>query len=346
MDWYYVRCYNDPMLRFDPLQLQFPIIQAALSGYSDAPMRQIARECGAEFTLCEVFLNQFVVNVSQGKKSKLYLAMEATDHPTGAQLMGSDPEMFVLAAKRLVEFGFDLIDLNFACPVKKVLGRCRGGYLMTAPQTALEIVGRVRESLPADIPLTIKLRKGFDDSSQSEDRFFEILDGAFARGIAAATVHGRTVLQRYTGLSDWDFISRVKHHAGNRVILGSGDLFDAPTVVRRMKETGVDGVAMARGVIGNPWLFREVRAALAGDPIPQPPSLAEQYVVILRHYNLSETLYGAHRSATDMRKFGVYYAKLHPEQTAVRDAFVQAKTRDDWLAVLNSWYRDDYHGNR
>ena len=327
------------MLTFDHLQLPFPVIQAALSGYSDAPMRQISRECGAEFTLCEVFLDQFVVNVSRGKKSKLYLALDDTDHPTGAQLMGSEPDMFVLAAKRLVEFGFDLIDLNFACPVKKVLGRCRGGYLMTDPPTALEIVERVRNAIPPNIPLTIKLRKGFDDSPQSEDRFFEILDGAFAWGIAAATVHGRTVLQRYTGLSDWDFLGRVKRHAGSRVILGSGDLFDAGTVVRRMKETGIDGVALARGIIGNPWLFRQVRAALAGEPVPPPPTLAEQHVVILRHYDLSETLYGAHRSVTDMRKFGVYYAKLHPQETAVRDAFVRVKNRDDWLAVLETWYQ-------
>ena len=329
------------MFRFDNLQLHFPVIQAALSGYSDAPMRQISRECGAEFTLCEVFLDQFVVHVSQGKKSRFYLAMDSSDHPTGAQLMGSEPEMFVLAAKRLVEFGFDLIDLNFACPVKKVLGRCRGGYLMTNPSMSMGIVERVRESIPANIPLTIKLRKGFDDSPQSEDRFFEILDGAFARGVAAATVHGRTVLQRYDGLSDWNFIGRVKRHAGDRVILGSGDLFDAETVVRRMKETGVDGVALARGAIGNPWLFCQVHAALAGNPIPPPPTLAEQYDVILRHYNLSETLYGAHRSASDMRKFGVYYAKLHPNETAVRDAFVRAKNRDDWLAVLQTWYRGD-----
>ena len=327
------------MLSFDHQQLPFPVIQAALSGYSDAPMRKISRECGAEFTLCEVFLDQFVVHVSQGKKSKFYLTLDETDHPTGAQLMGSDPDMLVSAAKRLVESGFDLIDLNFACPVKKVLGRCRGGYLMADPPRTLDIVERVRASIADNIPLTIKLRKGFDDTPQSEDRFFEILDGAFARGIAAATVHGRTVLQRYTGLSDWDFLGRAKRHAGNRVIIGSGDLFDAETIVRRMSETSVDGVALARGVIGNPWLFRQVRAALSGEPVPPPPTLAEQYAVILRHYELAETLYGAHRSATDMRKFGVYYAKRHPQETAVRDAFVRAKNRDDWLDVLQTWYQ-------
>ncbi|MCL2346696.1 MAG: tRNA-dihydrouridine synthase family protein [Planctomycetaceae bacterium] len=325
-------------LQIGCLNLKFPAIQAALSGYSDAPMRRISRLCGAEFTLCEVFLDQFVVNVSQGNKARLYLAVDGSDHPTGAQLMGSDPEMFVSASKKLVDSGFDLIDLNFACPVKKVLGRCRGGFLMTAPKKALEIVDRVRGTLSDRIPLTIKLRKGFDDSAGSEDRFFEILDGAFERGIAAATVHGRTVLQRYAGLSDWNFLAKVKRHAGKRLIFGSGDLFTAETVVQRMSETGVDGVALARGVIGNPWLFGQVRAALSGQPVPPMPTLAEQAEMILRHYDLSESLYGAHRSASDMRKFGVYYAKLHPNEIDVRTDFVKAKNRNDWLAILEKWY--------
>ncbi|MCL2624285.1 MAG: tRNA-dihydrouridine synthase family protein [Planctomycetaceae bacterium] len=361
------------MLTLDSLQLQFPVIQAALSGYSDAPMRAISREHGAELTLCEVFLDLFVVNVSRGSKSRFYLKVSAAEscsntdrnttdsnttdsnttdsntdgcfgsdsaHPTGAQLMGSEPDMFVVAAGKLVEFGFDLIDLNFACPVKKVLGRHRGGYLMTDPPAALEIVARVREAIPPNIPLTVKLRKGFDDSRQSEDRFFELLDGAFDRGISAATVHGRTVLQRYEGLSDWDFIRRVKQHVGKRVIIGSGDLFDAEIALRRMTETGVDGIALARGVIGNPWLFRQVRAVLANTPVPPPPTLTEQAAVMMRHYDLAEAFYGAH-PASDMRKFGVYYAKLHPNESSVRDAFVRAKTRDDWIAVLQQWYGYD-----
>jgi len=328
------------VLSFDNLRLQFPVIQAALSGYSDAPMRKISRLCGAEFTLCEVFLDKFVVDVSRGNKSRFYLAVDGSDHPTGAQLMGSEPEMFVAAANRLIAFGFDVIDLNFACPVKKVLGRNRGGSLMKSPQTVLEIVDRVRNAIPPNIPLTIKLRKGYDDSPQSEEQFWEILDGSFHRGIAAATVHGRTVKQRYDGLSDWNFIAKVKQHAGSRTILGSGDLFSAETVLRRMKESGVDGVALARGAIGNPWLFSQTRAALNGEPIPPPPTLAEQYEMILQHYNLSETLYGAHRSASDMRKFGINYAKLHPEPLAVRDAFVQAKNHDDWMNVLKMWYRE------
>src|SRR5215469_15086016 len=134
-----------PPLRLGAIEVRVPVIQAALSGYSDAPMRKIARKFGCEFALCEVMLDQFVVAVSK-RKSRLYFA-ELDEHPIGAQLMGSEPVQFVRAAQRLVDVGFDLIDLNFACPVKKVLGRHRGGYLMSDPKSALAIVSAVRQNI-------------------------------------------------------------------------------------------------------------------------------------------------------------------------------------------------------
>jgi len=325
-------------MQIGPLILDFPVIQAALSGYSDAPMRRISRLFGAEFTLCEVMLDQFVLSVTKGNKARFYLGVDENDHPIGAQLMGCEPETFVLAARKMVDAGFDLVDLNFACPVKKVLGRARGGYFMAQPKKGVEIIDRVRCSLPDSIPLTMKLRKGFDDSVQSEDAFFEILDGGFEHGIAAVTVHGRTVKQRYTGESDWNFIARVKKHLGKRLLIGSGDLFDMETVQKRMRESGVDGVALARGIIGNPWLFTRVKAALDGKPIPPAPTLVEQREIILRHYDLSEAFYGSHRAAAEMRKFGVYYSKLHPNHEQVRADFVKTKNRDDWVHVLKKWY--------
>lgn len=328
-------------LRFGNIEVRFPVIQAALSGYSDAPMRKIARMFGADFTLCEVLLDQFVVAVSK-RKSRLYFA-DSEEHPCGAQLMGSEPEQFVQAATRLVGEGFDLIDLNFACPVKKVLGRGRGGFLMSAPRTALEIVQAVRDGIPDSIPLTIKLRRGFDDSPESRKKFFEILDGAVRRGVCGFTVHGRTVRQRYEGESDWDFIRSVKEHLieqghSNIALVGSGDLFSADDCLKRFQETGVDGLALARGVIGNPWLFRETATVLSGRPCPAPPSLAEQKEILTEHFRLSCELYGSRRAATTMRAFGVKYSRLHPESEAVRFDFVRAKNADDWQAILQQWY--------
>ena len=331
-----------PPLRLGAMEIRVPVIQAALSGYSDAPMRKIARKFGCEFLLCEVMLDQFVVAVSK-RKSRFYFA-DSDEHPIGAQLMGSEPTQFVRAARRLVDEGFDLIDLNFACPVKKVLGRQRGGYLMSDPKSALDIVSAVRQHIPDTIPMTLKLRKGFDDSPESRARFFEILDEAVHLGICGVTVHGRTVRQRYEGESDWDFIREVKQHllAKNRpdvAVIGSGDLFTAEICMQRLTESGVNGLALARGVIGNPWLFREVSAVLCQQPKPEPPGLAEQREVLAEHFHLSADLYGERRAATTMRAFGVKYCLLHPCSDQVRQDFVQVKTAADWNAVLEKWYR-------
>ncbi len=169
--------------------------------------------------------------------------------------------------------GFDVIDINFGCPVKKVLGRCRGGYLLGQVDTALEIVARVREAVPAEIPVTVKMRRGLDDTPASRDNFYRIFDGAFQRGVAAITVHGRTVVQRYVGPSRWEFLRELKQHAGSRTVLGSGDLFTPQACLDMIAQTGVDGVTAARGAIGNPWIFAQARALAAGLPLPEPPSV-------------------------------------------------------------------------
>ena len=334
---------NLPQLHLGPLTIGFPVTQAALSGYSDWPMRRIARRFGAAYTLCEVMLDQFILSVTKGNKAKRFLKVSDDEHPCGAQLMGAVPEMFPPAALKLVAAGFDVIDLNFACPVKKVLGRCRGGFLLSDPPTALSIVARVRDALPAAVPLTVKLRRGMDDSQVSRDKFLEIFEGAFRLGAAAATVHGRTVRQRYEGLSSRPFLAEVKSHAGSRTVLGSGDLFSAGDCLDMLRETGVDGVAVARGAIGNPWIFEQARALAEGVVLP-PPGLHAQRAVIAAHYRLSEEIYGPRRACQVMRKFGIKYARLHPASLAVRDAFVAVTGPADWQAVLARWYAEDLPG--
>ncbi len=275
-----------------------------------------------------------MVQVSRGKKADRYLRVTDEEHPVGAQLMGADPKDFAPAAERLVAAGFDVIDINFGCPVKKVLGRCRGGYLLGQVETALEIVSRVREAVPADIPVTVKMRRGLDDRQESRDNFFRIFDGAFQRGVAAITVHGRTVVQRYVGPSRWEFLREVKQHAGSRVVLGSGDLFTPQACLDMIAQTGVDGVTAARGAIGNPWIFPQARALAAGLPLPDPPSVREQRAVIAEHYRLADELYGPEVSSRHMRKFGIKYSQLHPQGRAVRDAFVAVTGPDEWRAVF------------
>jgi nifR3 family TIM-barrel protein len=252
--------------------------------------------------------------------------------------MGSEPDQFARAAAAMVEAGYDVIDINFACPVKKVLGRCRGGFLLSQPDAAIEIIRQVHAVVAGRRPVTLKMRRGMDDSANSEQAFFRILDASFLIGIDAVTIHPRTVQQRYIGPSRWDFLRRVKKHVGNRTVLGSGDLFSADDVVRMMGQTGVDGVLLARGCIGNPWLFRECRAALSGRPVPPPPTVAEQREIIAEHYRLAVETYGELRGTKIMRKFGIKYAELHPMGPDVMKAFIAARSAADWHGVLNHWY--------
>ena len=204
-----------PLLKIGSLEIGFPVVQAALSGYSDWPMRLLARRHGASYTLCEVMFDQFLVTMKDNRhRNRHFLHLTDDERPVGGQLMGAEPDQFSRGALKLVEAGFDVIDINFGCPVKKVLGRCRGGFHLSQPPIALEIIRRTREAVPSHIPVTVKMRRGLDDTQQSRDNFFTIFDGAFAAGIAAITVHGRTVVQRYNGPSRWQFLTEVKRHAG------------------------------------------------------------------------------------------------------------------------------------
>ncbi|MGB0717100.1 MAG: tRNA-dihydrouridine synthase, partial [Phycisphaerae bacterium] len=178
-------------MKIGPFEIDVPFVQAALSGYSDIPMRRLARRFGCPYTLNEVVLDKIVVQ--PGKKKRSILQVPEDDHPVGGQLMGADPEVFGSAALLMAEAGYDVIDINFGCPVKKVLGRCRGGFLLSQPDTALDIIRRVYDAVGSTHPVTVKMRRGMDDTAESERNFFTILDGAFNIGLVAATVHGRTV---------------------------------------------------------------------------------------------------------------------------------------------------------
>jgi nifR3 family TIM-barrel protein len=258
--------------------------------------------------------------------------------------MGAEPEQFGPAAQRLVERGFDVIDINFGCPVKKVLGRCRGGFHLSQPEVALEIVTRVRDAVPAHVPVTLKMRRGIDDSAESREKFFEIFDGAYERGVVAITVHGRTVMQRYDGPSRWEFLRELKAYAGERIVLGSGDLFDAQACLDMIRYTGVDGVTVARGAIGNPWVFAQARALARGEPLPSPPSLLGQRDVIAEHYRLAEEIYGAEHCVPTMRKFGIKYSRMHPQHKLVREDFARVNQAGAWRQVLEKWYGVDGPG--
>lgn len=324
------------MLRIGHLSFDFPVVQAALSGYSDAPMRRVARRLGAPYAIHEVVLDQLVLQ--PGKIQKRLLALHPEDHPVAAQLMGAEPQQFANAAATMAQSGYDVIDINFGCPVKKVLGRCRGGFLLSQPNTAVQILKHVRDAVPKTIPVTLKMRRGIDHDPQSEKNFFHIFDAALSIGIDAITVHPRTVKQAYIGPANWDFLRHVKRAAGNHTILGSGDLFSPKDIKNMLEHTGVDGVTVARGCIGNPWIFNQTRQLLARKPTPPPPNVPEQGRVIRMHFNLAQACYDQKLVGRLMRKFGIKYAELHPHFQNVRAAFAAVRNASEWLAVLEHWY--------
>lgn len=332
------------MLCIGTIELDLPVVQAAMSGYSDWPMRAIARQLGAPYSICEVMIDSFVSSLKDRAKTRHHLLVTDNDHPVGAQLMGAEPSEFPPAARKLVEAGFDVIDINFGCPAKKASGRCRGGFHLGQPSVAIEILQRVREAVPSATPVTVKMRRGLDDTPESRDNFFRIIESAFELGIAAVTVHGRTVEQKYVGPSRWAFLKEVRQLFPQRTLLGSGDLFTAADCVRMLRETGVDGVTAARGSIGNPWIFAQAAALLRGEPLPQPPSVYAQREVICEHFRLAEEILPSEQVSKQLRKFCIHYSAWHPAAETVRAAFIAVKNSGDWHDVVTVHYAEDHLG--
>jgi len=323
-----------PALRLGSLDLDFPVVLAALAGYSDLPYRLVCRSCGAPFATSEVMLDRFLL--SEGRRRRRLGRLDPADHPVGGQIMGDDPAVMAEAAVVLKEMGFDAVDLNFACPVRKVLSRRRGGFLMSMPERAVEIVRAVRRAVP-DRPLMIKLRRSFSAGDSGREGFWAIARGAFEAGADAICVHARSVEQKYSGPADWTFLAEVKRAFPGRTVIGSGDVVDAPAALRMMAETGVDGAAAARGAVGNPWIFRQARDLAAGRP-PFRPSLGDQRELLFRHFEMAREFYGPRRAVGVMRHFGIGYAKLHAHPKRVRMAFVEVKSAEDWRGVLDAHY--------
>lgn len=333
-------------LQLGSLQLPVPAIQGALSGFSDLAMRRVARAFGCGYAVNEVVLDEIVVR--PGKLQDEILRVEDDDHPVGGQLLGATPEKFAAAAALLVEAGYDVVDVNFGCPVNKVLGRCRGGYLLSEPRTAKEILARVRDAVPPSVPMTLKMRRALDDDDRSADMFWEILASAFAIGVDAVCVHGRTVQQKYVGPSKRSFLAEVKRAHPTKTILGSGDLFSAVDVKALLDETGVDGAWIARGAIGAPWIFKEVEHLLSTGTLPPPPSLSEQRRAVFLHQRESCALHGRELGMRLFRSAAIKYAEAHPRADDVKQALYGCKVPGDVDDVLATWWgeslADDHFG--
>ena len=321
-------------LKIGEVEVGFPVVLASLAGYSDLAYRLVCRSLSAPYCTTEAMLDRQLL--MEGKLLQRLVRLDNADHPVAGQIMGNEPAVMAQAAATLSRLGFDVIDLNFACPVRKVLARKRGGYLMAHPERGLDIVNAVLEAVP-DRPVTIKLRRAFQETEASSQAFWKIAQGAFQAGIAGICVHARTVDQKYRGPADWAFLARVKREFPDRTIIGSGDVHTAADALRMIEQTGVDGVMAARGAIGNPWIFQQARDLAAGRE-PRVPGIDEQRELISLHFRIACDLYGPGRGLRIMRNFGICYARRHPRPAQVRAAVIKVKSERDWQEWMEAFY--------
>ncbi len=329
------------MPHIGPIPLPVPFCQAGLAGYSDRAMRLVARRRGCPYAVTEALLDTILLGGGKGLRNSIDIDDE--DHPTAGQVIGSDPDAMAAAATILADHRYDVVDLNFACPVKKIRNKARGGHMLQDLPRATDILKAARDAVPAAVPMTVSLRRGYDDSALSADRFYQLADAAWANGYAAVRVHGRTVAQTYQGRADWSFLRRLKQHYPTRTVLGSGDVFTAEDAVRMLTETGVDVVWIARGAIGNPWVFADAAALLAGRPIA-PPTLHAQRDALAEHFGIAMQIHGESFAGRRMRKMGIKYSRFHPDAADVKHDFIAVQSLRDWTTVLDRWYAADGPG--
>ncbi|MBS0190059.1 MAG: tRNA-dihydrouridine synthase family protein [Phycisphaerales bacterium] len=252
---------------------------------------------------------------------------------------------------------FEAIDVNLACPVKKIKAKARGGHWLAEPQGAIRILEAVREAVPADIPCTVKLRRSFDDTPEMAENFERIFTAAFDIGYAWATVHARTVVQKYVGPSRWNVLRDLRARHPGKIFFGSGDIWRAEDIFLMIRYAGVSGVSVARGCIGNPWIFTQARSLLRGEPA-LAPTIAQQRAVLDEHFRLLVAVNGTMRpgspkfnadgsptwserhAARLMRKFGVRFSAHHPRAEAVRLKMIAVKDMSDWNRVLCEDYQE------
>ena len=326
------------------LGIDAPIYQAGLAGYSDTAMRTVAREHGCPYCITEAMLDVFLV---QGGKGLRDAELTDSDHPIAGQLMGSHPEAIADGAEVLIDLGYDVVDINLACPVKKVKKKARGGHLLSSPDEAVAILESVAKRVGGRRPLTVKLRRGYDDTPASEAAFRRIFESAMELGFAGATVHSRTVQQKYIGPGRRAFLRELMDRYGQRAeqegftIGGSGDVWTPADALAMLRETGVHWVSVARGCIGDPWFFQQARDLLEGRQ-PSTPTLAQQRAVLTRHFELAARQTGEQRAGRTMRKFGIQFAERHhPDGDTVRRAFISTRDTASWHAVLDEHYAPD-----
>ena len=314
-------------LRIGNTVLENNVILAPMAGVTDLPFRVLCREQGAGCVVTEMVSAKAVLY--NNKNTRELLQIDPAERPAAVQLFGSEPDIMAEIAARLEEGPYDYIDVNMGCPVPKIVNNGEGSALMKNPERAKEVMTAMVKAVKK--PVTVKFRKGFNDLSVNAVEFAKMAESC---GVAAVAVHGRTREQYYSGKADWDIIRQVKE-AVRIPVIGNGDIFTPEAAGRMLKETGCDGIMVARGAKGNPWLFGRINHYLdTGEALPGP-SMAEIKAMILRHGRMLVQFKGEGVAMREMRGHMAWYTKGMPHSATLRNEINQVETLEGFVELLD-----------
>ncbi len=313
-------------LRIGNTELPGSVILAPMAGVSDLPFRLLCREQGADLVCMEMVSAKAIAY--HNRNTEKLMQIDPEERPVSLQLFGSDPDLMAEIAQQIEERPFDILDINMGCPVPKIVGNGEGSALMRNPKLVEEIVTKVARAIRK--PLTVKIRKGFDDAHVNA---VEIARIAEASGAAAVAVHGRTREQYYSGKADWDVIRQVKE-AVSIPVIGNGDVDSPEKAKALMEETGCDGVMIGRAARGNPWIFREISEYLKTGQKTERPSAEEIRAMMLRHARMQVEHKGDYTGIREMRKHISWYTAGMPHSARMRARINSVESFEELEEIL------------
>lgn len=311
-------------LKIGDVTLDNNVILAPMAGVTDLPFRLLCRKMGAGMVCMEMVSAKAIYY--HNRNTEELLTIHPEERPASLQLFGSDPEILGEMAARIEERPFDILDFNMGCPVPKVVNNGEGSALMKNPKLAEKLLTALVKAVKK--PVTVKIRKGFDDNSINAVEIAKIAESC---GISAVAVHGRTRVQYYSGRADWDIIGQVKE-AVKIPVIGNGDV-DSPEAAKAMLEhTGCDGVMIGRAAQGNPWIFRETVRFLEDGALIPGPDRGEKKEMVLRHAVLLREVKGEYTAVREMRKHLAWYTAGMPHSARFRGMINSIETMEGLLA--------------